>query len=379
MLHAALTAMLAAMVWLLSRPAGALVGRILAAAAALSVGTGYWASRPFLIALVLFALVIWMTETEGASPWLLLPVMWVWVNVHGSWPFAFGYLLLRMVARSIERRPLGGFPKLLGTMALGTLLGAGNPFGIRLLGYPLIVLTHHHEFANVVEWQSPSFSDPTNALFLVGALAAFIMLVVRRGSLEDALVGAVFSAAALYASRNVPVASLVLVPVLARCFEGIGTVDGERRSVVSLATTAALTALGVVIVSAAFRHPAYQLNAYPVDEVTWMQQRGLIPGRVATQDFVGNYLEYRFGTRASAFIDDRVDMYPSAVERAYGVLLGGAPGWQGVLDRYRVDAVLWARNEPLASILSESADWHVVSHDNHWIVAVRSTLRAGSA
>ena len=50
-LHAALAAVLAGLVWLLTRPAQTLVGRILAAAVVLAVGTGYWTPRPLLIAL----------------------------------------------------------------------------------------------------------------------------------------------------------------------------------------------------------------------------------------------------------------------------------------------------------------------------------------
>jgi hypothetical protein len=371
LLHAAFAGVLAGLVWILTRPAGSLLGRILVAAAALSVGTGYWSPRPLLLALVLFALVMLMCESDRGSPWLLVPVMWLWVNVHGSWPFAFAYLILRTLGHGLERRPLGRQPRLLAAMAIGTLLGAANPFGFHLLAYPLIVATHHQAFAHIVEWQSPSFSDLTNLIFLGEVLLALLLLVARRGTVEDALVTLAFTATALYASRNVPVASLVVVPVLARGIAGLGTIRGDRRSIASLGAVTLVVLLGVAVVAGALKHPEFQLTAYPVKEVSWMQDRGLVPGRVATQDFVGNYLEYRFGPRASAFIDDRVDMYPQSVEHAYRVLLGGAPGWQTVLDGYRIDAVLWARSQPLASLLSESSKWRVVLSDRQWMVAVR--------
>jgi hypothetical protein len=97
---------------------------------------------------------------------------------------------------------------------------------------------------------------------------------------------------------------------------------------------------------------------------------------VATTDYVGNYLEFRFGTRADAFIDDRADVFPPAVEKDYGVLLSGSAGWRTVLARYRFNVVLWPRSEALASLISEDPGWRVQMSDRHWVVAVR-TRRPG--
>ncbi|HZU80401.1 MAG TPA: hypothetical protein VE991_10845 [Acidimicrobiales bacterium] len=383
--HAVLTTALAYGVWRLTAPALSLAGRIIAAVVPLAVGTGYWASRPLLIALVAFAVVVFVVESGRAPLWVLAPVMWIWVNVHGSWPFAVAYLVLRLAGRALDRRPLDRLPRQLGAVAVGIVLGAANPFGFGLLAYPLAVVTHHQAFSHIVEWQSPSFSDLTNLVFLFEAVLALGLLVLRKGRVEDALVVLAFLVAACVASRNVPVAALVTVPVLARGLQGLGTIDGAARSPTALAGVALLVVLGALVAGKELRRPAYDLTAYPVREVSAMVHQGLAPGRVATQDFVGNYLEYRFGARASTFIDDRVDMFPASVESAYGVLLGGAPNWQAVLDRYRVDTVLWAANQPLASLVEQSPGWRVVLHDRKWVVAVRvgplaaGTTMAGSA
>lgn len=370
LLHCVLAALLATLVWILTRPARSLGGRVITAGAALAVGTGYWSPRPLLVALLLFAVVILMVETDRGSPWLLLPVMWVWVNVHGSWPFALGYLLLRMAGRAVDRRPLGRLPRLTGVAALGCVLGAANPIGPRLLAYPLTVLTHHQAFSHIVEWQSPNFSDPVNTIFLAEIALAVVLLVARRGLVEDALVMMVFAVAAFLASRNVPVAALVAVPVLARGLVDLGTIRGETRGVLPAAALAALAALGAVFVVGALGRPAFDLSPYPVSEVTWMQSHRLIPGRVVTPDYVGNYLEYRLGTRASVFIDDRVDMFPLSLVQGYATLLAGTQGWQQVLQRYRPSALLWPRQGPLAGLVGEDHSWRVVLRDRHWVVAV---------
>ena len=378
LLHAGLAALLAAIVWRLTRPAVTLLGRVLAAGAALVVGTGYWTPRPLLIALIALGVVVILTEQESGSVWWLVPVMWIWVQVHGSWPFAIGYVVVRMVGRAVDRRPLGRLPGVLGAVVAGIVVGAANPYGFRLLGYPLVVLTRHQAFTHIVEWQSPNFSDPVDAVFLAAALLALVVAGVRRAPLEDGLVTVVFVAAACLASRNVPVASLVITPVLARSLQGLGSLDGARRSAATLLATAAMVAIGAALVSGALHKPEFDLRAYPQRAVTWMQEHRLAPGRVATQDLVGNYLEYRYGARASAFVDDRYDMYPLAVTKAYETLLGGGPSWQAILRRYRVRTVLWAGDQPLASLVSADPRWHVVYRDRRWIVATEASPAAGT-
>jgi hypothetical protein len=373
-MHAVLCALLAALGWVLTRPARQLTGRIIAAAALLAVGTGYWSSRPLLIALVLFAVLVVMVENDIGPPWAVVPLMWVWLNVHGSWPLGLAYLVLRMLGRRVDHVDQGRLPRLFGFAVLGAALGAFNPLGLRLVAYPLTVLTHHQAFAHIAEWQSPSFSDPVNVAFLVEALLAVILLVARRGTVEDVLVTALFTAAALFASRNVPVAALLVTPVLARGLAGIGTIDGKRRGIVPAVALAALAALGFAVTAGAMKHPAYTWTLYPVSEVSWLQSQHLVPGRVATTDYVGNYLEFRFGTHASAFIDDRADIFPPAVEKDYGTLLAGSEGWQQVLARYHFDVVLWPRNEALASLISEDPGWTVRIRDRRWVVAVRDRI-----
>ena len=375
-LHGLLCLVLGALGWVLTRPARQLPGRIIVAAGLLAVGTGYWSPRPLLFALVLFAVLIVMVENDTGPPWAVVPLVWVWVNVHGSWPFALAYLLLRLAGRRADGVPLGRLPRLVGFAVVGAVLGALNPIGPRLVAYPLTVLTHHQAFSHIVEWQSPSFSDAVNVALLAMVLLGVILLVARRGTIEDALVLTLFTGAALAASRNVPVAALVVTPVLARGMAGLGTIDGTGRGVVAGAALVVLGALGIVMVAGVVKHPAYNLATYPVDEVTWMQDHGLVPGRVAAPDYVGNYLEWRYGTRAHVFIDDRVDIFPAAVNRDYDVLLDGAQGWQAVLARYRFTAVLWPRSEPLASLVAEDPDWKVRVLDRHWVVAVPGPHRA---
>ncbi|MFN2504962.1 MAG: hypothetical protein ABR540_12195, partial [Acidimicrobiales bacterium] len=95
--------------------------------------------------------------------------------------------------------------------------------------------------------------------------------------------------------------------------------------------------------------------------------------RLAHQDVVGNYLSFRFGRRARIFVDDRVDMYPVRIPKDYISLLRGRPGSQEILDRYRVDVVLWQTDRPLAHVLELNANWRTVYRDDDgWVVFRRN-------
>lgn len=371
LVRALLATILAAAAWRLTAPAGALAGRILAVASILVIGTSAWTERPLLIALVLLGVVVLLAEQEGRPrPLVMAGTMWVWVNVHGTFPLALVYLGTRLLGRRLDGLPAGRLRTLTFAALAGTLAGALNPLGPRLLVFPFRLLARHDLLQHVQEWRSPRFSDPPNLAFLFVLLAALV-LGTRRRSFEDALVAAVFGASAALGVRNVPFAALVLMPVLARGLTGFGTAHGGERNAVTAAGTLSIGVAACALLVTSWRAPAYDLDRYPVRQVRWMQEQGLLQRRVATQDFVGNYLIARRGREANVFFDDRYDLYPRPVIRDAIALHNGDEGWQRRLDTYGIEVVLWERSRPLASLVSLDPGWRVVRRDARWVVAVR--------
>jgi hypothetical protein len=166
--------------------------------------------------------------------------------------------------------------------------------------------------------------------------------------------------------------------VMARSLAGLGTIRGERRSVLTLSATAALAMVGSLLVATSLQRPAYRLVDYPVRQLDWMDEQGLLAYRVATQDFVGNLIIARRGIEADVFYDDRYDLYPREVIKDSLALLDGQEGWQRRLDKYGIDVVLWERTKPLAEFLALDAGWVVVRRDPRWVIAVREGSRAAA-
>ncbi len=385
LLMGALTAVLAVLVWRLTKPAEQLLGRITLAGLAVAVGTGAWSERPLLIGLVLLAVTLLVLGDHGPPPWVLVPVFWVWVNVHGSFPlglvaiavvvagrwFDAGRLARDLLRLDVLRQVRG--TRALGWAVAGTLLGAVNPLGPRLLVFPVELLRRSDILQFVVEWQAPAFTGWWQRLFLV-QVAAAVLVLTRRPSWCLGMVLASFVPLALVSSRNIAVASLVLAATMAPQVKGLGTIGTAQRSLAVTLGAVVLVAGGAVAVAAALSSPAFRFDGYPVAALAWAEGEGLLgpDQRVATPDLVGNYLEYRRGADARVFVDDRYDMYPPEVVDDLVVLYQGGQEWAEVLDRREITAVVWPAELPLATILETSPEWRVAYTDGDWVVAVPS-------
>lgn len=360
--------------WLLARlvRTGSPWRTALAGVVAIGIGVVHWAPRPLGFGILGLALTVLVVERRRPW-WLLVPVVWVWVNTHGSFVLGLGWLVLVAVGQWLDgdhrrswRPPvlpwLGGF-------VVGLAVACLNPLGPRLLVFPLTVVGRREAFSHVVEWRSPSFQSG-RGLFLAGCLVVLVVVLARarpRLGWRDVLPVAGFLGASLVAQRNLPMLAVVAAPVLARALRPEAPAAADRRPSLHLAIGGLLAALGVLFVVVAAREPAFDLDGYPV-AASLLLERG---SRVATTDVAAGYLILRRGDEARVLIDDRVDLYPVRVTTEYLELLDGRPGALGVLDRYDVETVLWETDRALHAQLAASERWRRVGTRDGWAVWVR--------
>jgi len=366
------TGTIALLVWKLTAPARTLVPRLLVAAMAIAVGAGFWVERPLLFGLVAFGTLLLAAEGRVKPQWLV-PVMWLWVNVHGSFPLGLVAVGAMYLGRRLDKEDGTVELAVLKWAAIGTALGAVNPLGPRMLTFPIELLSKQDILRYIVEWQAPRFTSLDERFFLLEIMAA-IAILVRRPRWRAALPLIIFLGASLLGARNIVAASLVLVPGMAAGLADLGSLDGSERRFLYRPMAMLLCAGAALVSLAQLNTPLLKIDGhYPVQAVSKAEALGLIgPGHhLVAQDFVGNYLEGRYGTSANVFIDDRYDMSPKSLVLDYAALLGGRPSWQTILDRYEADAVLWEASQPLASLLQASSAWRVVYVDKTWILAVR--------
>jgi hypothetical protein len=371
--------LMALLAWLTLRLArtGSPLRTCLAGIVVMALGAPFWSPRPLLFGLLAMALTITVVERRR-TPWLLVPVVWLWVNSHGSFPLGLVWLGARAVGEWRDWRAWPGeaMPYVGGFLA-GLVASVLNPLGARLLLFPFAVGGKREAFSRIVEWMSPNFQSGTGKAALVGLGLALVLLLRAKIPWRDLVPTVTFIGLGLVAMRNLPLAALVLAPVLGRTLRR-GESHVPPPAVVSPArVNVNRFVLGVIgLAMATFALSVAQgsgldLESYPVDAVAFLERQNLLtpPHHLAHLDFVGNYLELRYGRKAPVFVDDRVDMYPKSVSDDYTALLRGRRDTPNVIARRQIDVVLWERSLPLTTVLEATGRWQQVFLDEEgWVV-----------
>ncbi|MEO6989162.1 MAG: hypothetical protein ABI239_11005 [Aquihabitans sp.] len=374
LLITALIAGLVMLVWRLTAPAESLVARLALSAFVLTIGSVFWNERPLLFGLVGLALVLLASE-DGLDPRWLVPVMWLWVNSHGSFPFAVLVLGLLAIGRRLDGESPSVELRAAKWCIVGILLAMVNPIGPRLLLFPATLLEKKETFALIVEWRAPTWTSWDQQLFAVQVLLAVVIVVWRSRSWRAVLPLVVFGALAATSLRNIPPASLVVVPAMATGLAGLGSIDGRERTPVARLGTVAMGALCLILLIGGLLQPHTDLRGYPVEEAAWMRDNDLLDleSRVLTRDTVGNFFEARYGPDVvRVFIDDRVDMYPPALVADYAELVNERSDdiYADISRKYEPTAVLWQSDTPFGEWIESSPRWNVVHEGEDWLVAI---------
>lgn len=362
-------------VWRLTEASRQLLTRVALTSIVLIIGTFLWSPRPLLFGLL--AMVVLLQVIHGLrSPWLLIPLFWLWVNSHGSFVLGAAALGLVAVGAAIDgRRTPWPEIRLVATAAIGCLASIISPLGWSLLWFPLHLMTRREALDRVSEWASPTFRSPIEQLFL---LFLFVVVIgaARQAPWRAMLPSLLFFVAGLLAIRNLGLASLVIVAMMAPWLSGFaGSVDGAVTGFMPRAlTTVAVT--GFVVGSALVASgSALDLDSYPRDQIDWLEAHDLVAVpdvRLGQQDFVGNYLGYRYGRQARVFMDDRFDFHPLPIVKDHAEMVAGSrPG--EVVERRAFDAVVWQTETVLGRWIADQPDWEIFADDGDWFVACRRT------
>lgn len=372
-LHGFVAAAVAVGVWVLVSPARQVVTRTGLAMIPIGVGLTFWSPRPLMFGLL--GVVAVLLALRGLlPPWMMVPVMWVWVNSHGSFPLAVVLIGAVVVGAGLDdKRWPSAEGRVLAWTVGGTLAGALNPIGPAILWFPIQMLGRREALQGVLEWSAPQFKSVGEWLFL--ALVPLLVLAATRGARGRELVpGLVVLAAGLLAIRNINVASIVVVAAIAPALTDlVGSADGAERGIIARAAAASGAVGLVVAVAAVAVAPGFDLDAYPIEEVEALERQDLVADpdvRLVHRDGVGNYLTFRYGPSAAVFIDDRFDFYPLEITADHLDLLEGGDVGE-ILDRRKADVVLWEADGSLAHWLRASDRWDVVLEGEFWVVACR--------
>jgi len=346
--------------------------------------------RPQLVATTAVAAVVWVLASRAGSPgrvWCIPLLTLVVVNLHGSFPIV---LVLLGLALLEDRHDRASRRRLVGVGALSLLATALTPFGPSVWAYVVELATDPVVAEHIGEWAPPSLGSASGVLFVASVVVvAGALLVFRRGVRPIDLVElAVFAGASAVAVRAVVwwaiVAPVVIAGVLVRGTEHLRD-DADGRSTTPATILAAVCCVVAIIAFVGARGvdertgAPRMLSFAPEDLVAVLRDAAPAGSNVFASQLHASWAELS----APGFrymVDSRVELFPAEVWDDYFRVSAGADGWEAILDRADVGALLLEADQAsgLREALQDAEGWRRVTETDAGAVYVRDrALRGG--
>jgi hypothetical protein len=374
-----------------SREAGAAPAAAYAATVVGVLATApYTSERPgmasFLLAAVYARALLRWRRGESGAPWILVPLMALWANVHVFFVFGLAWLWATVAwtaAESVivrraapDRRWRGLLVTAIGASAV-TLV---NPYGWTLLAHVVEISHHPVAIPVIVEFSSPDFHAA--GLFVLPLLLALVAVLAAGTERPDPFLTVLVTghlALALYTQRYVPLLAIVAAPLVGRAatsalgLDAAGNAPFTRPHAVAHAAIAAgfLVLAATAVPTHAALEPNLRPGEFPVDAVRFLRRQPNL-GRLLNSFNWGGYLIYTLYPDYQVSIDGRTTVYGEDETLAYLDMHFVRDGWRAYLSHWHPDVILWERRGALAVALGESPDWVRVYGDDTAVVFLRA-------
>lgn len=383
---------------------------------ALTASTIHFLARPHVLSW-LFA-VMWFGALEDFEDsgnlrrlaWFPL-LMLFWVNLHGGFLLGFvllgayfvSALIIGWASRDMKERAaaLSRTRVLAAVTAFSVLVTLANPYGYHLHVHIYRYLTDRFLMDHIDEFLSPNFHGFAQKCFALIVLLAVVALAAarKRIGVTHALLMLFAIYAGMFASRNIPVSSMLLVLVVApQLSVGVRELAGSRETSEGLRRLMArfdsfgarmvrmdsglrghawpalafLAIVGLCVLHGELggrkvMDAHFSESRFPVKAADFLAASG---GQdpVFTVDRWGGYFIYRFYPETKVAVDDRHDLYGTEFLKNYLKIVRGEPGWAQALDAMHAGWVVVPADSVVASLLKESSGWKAVYTDETAVV-----------
>ena len=365
---------LAAALFVQGRPVVALVASL----PGIGLSRYAWSGRPQLMGLVCFAALCLIVRVAGERPRVLVlapALILLWANLHAS--FVLGLVLVVLVAIELAIRDPGA-RRLAALVAVASVAASlVTPAG------PAIWTSASGHFFSpprfIQEEGVPDVSEPYGLLFaIVVAVVSITAFLARTTPLRDVVFLGPILFVSWTAARHTPFFAIASAPYLAAHGpEALSAIARALRlpswgmsrteRILPPRADVATAALGAVVIVAAAMASAREpdLAGYPVDALSALPPG---PGLFNDYDWGGFLIWYAPAT--PVFVDGRLFPYMPEVIADYRAVLGLHAGWEDVIARRNVRALLVRPDQPLAARAQELG-WRVLSASSTYVLLAR--------
>jgi hypothetical protein len=359
------------------RPTAALFGILVA----LPLTAPHILARPHTLALPI--LVAWIAtliravDKRTSPSWVMLPLMTLWANLHGS--FTFGLVMIGAAgaealfsAKPADRisvvRRWGSF----GLLALAA--ACINPYGPEMILVTVRTIALGSALSTITEWRPQDFSHIDSfEIVMLGGFGLALYRGVRLPLFRIFMVLGVLHlslAHVRHADLLGLLAPMFLARPLAKQFSGLAAGrDGAAFSPGAWMPAAAISLALIDTVLSAFRSdvtpPAKITPAGAVHALSAVRH-----GPILNDYDFGGYLDY---VGLAPFIDGRSELYGQSYMLRYdrALSLQNLPDFEKLLDEYRIGATMLAPSTPAVALLDRSPGWQRFYADDVAVVHLR--------
>lgn len=325
--------------------------------------------------------------------WLLIPLIPLWVNLHGG--FFIGLMLIGLTAVGMlldywagvleQPETLRSRLRVLAIVFVACVLaGLLNPYGIKPYTAPITLLSSSIWQDLIVDWLSPNFHLPQTRplLFLILGTIAVFGLSPKRPKPSELLLFVATIYSTLKIQRNAVVFVLVAAPMIADYFQiwldstrfgqnfSSPALQGSSKQRLVFITSAAFLLLLVPLVfklkSTLYSTPTQQSLQVPVKAVEYLNQNGIAGNTFTSPNVWGGYLIWA-APNNRVYIDGR-DAYPDTFVKDFVDIITGRQDWRAAFNQRGVQIILIEPKTYLARQLDESSDWEKVYQDEMSLV-----------
>ena len=358
------------------KPFGAGICTLLGALAALPS----WGVRPQMLAFLLASFLLLLLERSELRPrlvWWTVPLIWLWANSHGSFPVGMVLIAAFLAAESASAWLRGAWKTARARLtSLATVLVASiavaplNPYGFRLIAYPLQTLSSDAMQEFIAEWASPDFHRKEYIfllLILLGLVAGFA-LVSARMRLRELFLLVPATLGALISARHIYFFVLVAVPVLARSSTQIfnrlrSPSDQKGKPALNALLVAGLVLFAILRIEYVVKAQHAAESAHFPEKLVQFVKANPLPQRTLNYYNWGGYMIWQLYPEYQVFVDGRADVYGDDFLERYGHAYYLTGDWEELLKQYDVPAVVLPADTPLVTGLKTLRHWRVVYCD----------------
>ena len=327
---------------------------------------------------------------EGREIWWLVPLMVLWVNLHGGFLIGLALIGLTIIGIPLDAlaagekiRPVWPRLRTLGLVLIGSgFAGLLNPYGLRIYVETIGTLRSPIYQQVVVDWVSPDFhqTELLPLLLLMLLTITALALSPKRLRPSELLLLLVTLYSTLKTQRNMAIFALVAVPLFADYFQRWleATPFGKslapkqsshmtgRATVFSLLLLLGLLPFIAKLKSTVYAAPTQKMLGVPLNAVAYLKERGITGNTFTNPNIWGGYLIWALPSNP-VYIDGR-GLFPEEFVKEYVQIIQGTADWRPPFDRYGVKVVLVKPESMLARQLGESPQWEQVYDDEMSVV-----------